>query len=288
MNSINELLTKEYMARLERYTLDIKRKIQNTGYSGTRKSNAKGSSMEFSDFREYSLGDDFRRIDWNSYARFDKLFMKLFMEEKQATVNIFLDTSTSMSAHEKKCQYSKMIAASISYVTLHNTDRLNIFGCGNGITARKDNIQSKNVFLDVVRFLDQLEYGSDTMLTASVTEAAKRHMGRGISIIISDFFSSDGYEDAVKALQYKKQDIILVQIFSEEEKNPDFTGSIRLIDSETGENKDIELTASMIEEYKRARITYENEISEFCFKRGVKFVNLCTDISLMKGINKIL
>lgn len=288
MMPLSESLTNQYLAGLEAIQFDIKKKLQMNTYSGVRKSTAKGSSLEFSDFREYIAGDDLRRVDWNSFARFDKLFMKLFMEEKQASVNVFLDISKSMAMDEKKGYYSKIMAASIAYITLKNTDKFRLFACGEGIQESKLNVQSKNRFIEIVRFLDQLEYKNKTQLVESIKEAGKSPLGNGIAIIISDFFSQDGYKEAVKLLQYKKQDVILVQVLSEEEINPSSFGSVRLLDTETGEKIDVEMTETIIAGYRASLKSFQSEMKEFCYQRGARFVGLQANMPYLEGIYEIV
>ena len=118
MENLNDVFTKQYFTKLEALCLNMKQKLGVDGYSGARKAKAQGNSLEFSDYREYAMGDDLRRIDWNSYARFEKLYMKVFLEEKQATINLFLDSSNSMS-ESKKALYSKALMASVEIGRAH-------------------------------------------------------------------------------------------------------------------------------------------------------------------------
>lgn len=286
MKSLNESFTKEYLSKLENISLEIQKRIQNLNYNGARKSNIKGSSIEFSDFRNYSLGDDLRRIDWNSYARFDRLFMKLFTEEKQAFIHLFLDCSASMN--EEKQWYSKMLAASLAYISLKNMDKVNLFICGKSIKANKLNLQSKNTFLDIIHFLDSVSASGGTNLYESIKESIKVPIGEGISIILSDFFTEGSYKEAVKLLQSKKQSIILIQILSKEEENPSFQGAVKLLDSESGEEKEIEISSEILREYKKALKNYENELKEFSKNKGIQFIRVSTDSPLLKTMNRLL
>ena len=102
---LRDILTNEYLSRLEVLDMSIRKRLSAAPSSGARKSSSKGSSIEFSDFREYAQGDDLRRVDWNSYARFGRLYTKLFNEERQASINIILDGSTSMRLFEKKLDF---------------------------------------------------------------------------------------------------------------------------------------------------------------------------------------
>lgn len=286
MKNLSESFTKEYLLKLENISLQIQKRIQNLSYNGTRKSNTKGSSVEFSDFRNYSMGDDLRRIDWNSYARFDRLFMKLFTEEKQASINLFLDCSTSMN--EKKQWYSKMLAASLTYISLKNMDKVNLFICDKSMKANKLNLQSKNVFLEIVRFLDAVPASGETNLYESIKESVKMPIGEGVSVILSDFFTEGSYKDAVKLLQYKKQSVILIQILSEEEENPALRGAVQLLDMENGEKKDIEISPEILRNYKIALKNYKNELKEFSKNRGIQYIYVSTDSPLLKTMNQLL
>lgn len=286
MKSLNESFTKEYLSKLENVSLEIQKRIQSLSYNGARKSNTKGSSIEFSDFRNYSIGDDLRRIDWNSYARFDRLFMKLFTEEKQASINLFLDCSASMN--EEKQWYSKMLAASLTYISLRNMDKVNLFICGKSMKANKLNLQSKNSFLDMIHFLDSVSALGETNLYESIKESMKLPIGEGISVILSDFFTEGSYKEAVKLLQSKRQTIILIQVLSKEEEEPSLQGAVQLLDSESQEVKEIEISQEILREYKNALKNYKNELKEFSKNRGIQFIDVSTDSPLLKTMNRLL
>lgn len=288
MPKLVEVFNKDYIGKLESFSIYMDTLLMN-GYSGARKSKAKGMSLEFSDFRPYVLGDDIRRIDWNSYGRFDKLFIKLFMEEKQGSINIFIDSSASMQGGEpEKLFYAKQLAASIAYIALRNMDLVNLFAFSDEITNEKKNIQTKNLFPDLLDFLDNLPVNKESRLVNALNKIKNIPMTKGISFIISDFFSEDGYEEAVKLLQYKKQQIVLVQILSPEEIDPTIRGNLRLVDSESGKAKDIELTQDRINNYKKALEKFKNQIQTFCTKRGQQYIFLSTDIPILLGLENCL
>lgn len=288
MSKLIEYLTKDFIGQLDAFSIHMDTFLIN-GYSGARKSKTKGMSLEFSDFRPYVLGDDIRRIDWNSYGRFDKLFLKLFMEEKQGAINIFLDTSTSMEAgNPEKLLYGKQLAASISYIALRNMDVVNLFGCADTIINEKKNIQTKNLFPDLVEFLDELPVIGKSKLVNSIMKMKNSPLSKGISFIISDFFSDDGYEEAVKILQYKKQQVVLIHILSPEELSPSLRGNYRLIDIENGNFRDIELTEDNINNYKIAVRNFNNQIQSFCAQRGQQYILLSTDMPILLGLENCL
>lgn len=287
MERLNEIMTKEYLAKLDRLVLSMQGKLQQQGYSGARKSNAKGSSLEFSDYREYTAGDDLRRVDWNSYGRFERLYLKLFMEEKQAVISIFLDSSASMG-EEEKFVYAKAVAASLAYISLQNMDKVNLMTWSEGILEKKQNIQSKNRFLEMMQFLQGVRGSGKTSFSKTISEFCANTSERGISIIISDFLTEEKWEEAIQKLQYHKQEVLLIWILSEDEREPSWRGNLRLKDTETGEYQDLEMTQGMLDAYQKELAKYEAKIREFCRKRQIRMFQISEKDSLLKTIHKIL
>ncbi|MCI8629082.1 MAG: DUF58 domain-containing protein [Firmicutes bacterium] len=287
MENLNDVFTKGYFTKLETFALHMRQKLDIGGYSGARKAKAQGNSLEFSDYREYRIGDDLRRIDWNSYARFEKLYMKIFLEEKQASINLFVDSSNSMSEGNKSL-YSKSLAASIAYIALKNMDKVNLFGWSDGLQQKKLNTHTSNQFMNVVQFLNELEQKGETSFTKTIKECGSLPLGRGISFIFSDFLTEDNWKESMKLLQYKKQEIILVWVLGQQDVIPSQKGSLRLVDKETGETRDLELTADVLKNYQKALESYEADIREFCKKRGIVFVKAVDDMPLLKVLYNML
>ncbi len=277
MEDLKAIFTKEYIAKLERLSIGLTERLGAVGYSGGRKSSAKGSSLEFSDFREYIPGDDLRRVDWNGYGRFDKLYLKLFLEEKQAAVNLFLDTSKSMD-FGGKIVMAKALAASLAYIAAGGGDRTQIFAFGEKAGAQK-----LGITLD---FLDGLEPGGGTDYLRAIRE--RSGLGRGVSIILSDFLSEQAPWDAVKLLQEKKQEVYLLRILTPEEIEPQRGGMVRLVDSETGETRDLELSDHAVSAYKQALRQQESALREFCWQRGAGYCRTDTETSLLTVLEQLL
>ena len=121
------MLDAAFFDRLSRLRLAMGHRTS-MNLTGNRKSIQKGSSMEFSDFREYMPGDDIRRIDWNAYGRLDRFYIKEYMEEKEAVISILIDTSASMDHGEKKkSELACMLAAAVSYMGLNGMDCLVLY-----------------------------------------------------------------------------------------------------------------------------------------------------------------
>jgi len=276
----NGIFEPEFLKRLERLSLNME-KLTAEGSGGLRKSRAKGSSVEFSDFREYAYGDDLRRVDWNAYGRFEKLFVKLFMEEREAMVNIFLDCSKSMDfGTPKKSIMGIQLAAAISFLALNNMDRL----CIN--LLKKDSMVSSNVLggrgqFDIcAAFLDNVQFEGTTNMDKAIK--LKRFGGRGLTLILSDFFTQGSMEDLLKYLMFYKQDIVLVHILSPQELNPELQGQIRLKDSETGEMVDVDITSSFYDKYQQTLSNFKSSLKEMAKKYGGAYVAISSNDSLEK------
>ncbi|MTI49653.1 MAG: DUF58 domain-containing protein [Firmicutes bacterium] len=271
-----DLIDSGFIRKLERLKLNSN-VILNKGYSGARKSKSKGSSVEFSDYREYAPGDDFRKIDWNAYARFEKLFIKLFMEEREALVNVFLDASKSMDfGNPKKSLIAQQLALSMAYLSLSNMDRVNIFS--NSDTGMSDSgyLNGKNTFHRLVNYIEKLKFDKKIDLFSYINN---RPFKRGISLIISDLFT-DNFEEAIKYLAYNKQSVIVIHTLSREEIHPRDTGDIRFIDSETNEAKDVSVTASILKSYEDTFNAYTTAIKEICNKYSCLYILVSNETSM--------
>lgn len=235
------------------------------GLLGGRKSISKGSSAEFSDFREYTSGDDFRKIDWNAYARLEKLFIKIFSEEREANINIFLDTTKSMDfGNPKKSFIGSQIAAIIAYVGLSNMDKVSIYTNKAGKLDSIENIRGKMLFMQIINYLESLSFTETTDFLKIIN---KKRPKKGISIIISDLLTEQ-FNNIIKYFSYMNQSIIVIHILSEEELNPQYTGDTKLIDSETKEGKNISITPYILQTYNNTLKNFIIQTKEICRKYG--------------------
>lgn len=270
----------EFLKKLDNIAINV-RMLMSEGGSGNRKSRSKGSSVEFSDFREYVIGDDFRRIDWNAYGRFDKLFVKLFMEEQEALINIFVDSSKSMSyGTPKKSELSLRLAGIISFLALNNLDRVCINSINSEAVLQSTAVTGRSMFDRCVSFLENIKFSGATDLNSCIKKKDLR--SRGMSVIISDFFTSGGIEAAIKYLLYKKQDVFLIHVLSPEELKPELEGQVRLLDSETGKTMDVAVTPMLLRQYQAKLSEFTNQIKEYCSRLGASYIQVSSADSVEK------
>ena len=270
----------DFLKKLDTIVLNA-RMLMSEGSGGNRKSKSKGSSVEFSDFREYTIGDDFRRIDWNAYGRFDRLFVKLFMEEREALVNIFIDGSKSMDyGSPKKSELALKLSGVFAFLALNNLDRVCINSLKLNNIKSSTHVTGRVMFDRCMSFIESIDFSGETDINSSIKK--KDFKSRGVSIILSDFFSPGGIEEAIKYLMFKKQDVVLVHVLSPEELNPELDGQVRLVDSETGKPMDIAVSPILLKQYHKELNSFTNGIREFCTRMGASYVQISSGESIDK------
>ncbi|WP_169976410.1 DUF58 domain-containing protein [Tautonia rosea] len=266
------LLDPEFLTKLEQLEL-ISRKIFVGRMKGERRSKRRGSSVEFADHRNYSVGDDLRHIDWNVYGRLDKLFLKLFLEEEDLHFYTLVDTSLSMDFGEPtKLHYAKQVAAALSFIGLVNHDRIVVDSFSSVLEPGLSSVRGRSQMWRVVQYLDQLQAHGSSDLTAATRSFAIKHPGKGIVVVISDFMDKRGYEDALRYLLARDMDIYVVQVLSREEVEPELTGDLRLVDCEDDDEAEITVSAPLLKRYKETLDAYVGGFREWCTRRGISHI----------------
>lgn len=283
----NSILDDTFFSRLEALSFNLKSNL--SGYFGGKHLvSTYGQTVEFSDYRDYQLGDDIRRIDWNLYSRFEKYFIKLFTDERQMQVQIFVDCSGSMGkVSSVKRSYTMAAAAALGYLAIHNMDKVTFHTMqGNKAENKFGTIIGKTAFFRAINELERLKFEGDTDLGACITgtDISARN---GLTVIISDFFTESNWKKAVDYLLFKKRQVLLVQILLPEEIDPAYDGRVNLIDAESedmadGRNMKLKINKAMRKAYLEAFADFRNDIHEFCKKRDAGFISLSTETPIEK------
>ena len=263
------MLTDSFLSRLDTLSLAMRGRAQG-GAGGSRRSRQTGSSAEFSDYREYIPGDDIRRLDWNAYARFDRLFLKLFMEEQESLVTVLLDASASMGA---KWASARMAAEAVGYLALTGGDRLCVQILKNGRALRSPQLSGRAAFPRLTGFLDACEPDGTE---GTLTEAVRRTEGlkKGLCFLITDGYTEDALKEALDYLRYLKQETAVIQTLAGEELRPEIEGALRLTDSESGEKLDILADRAALDAYHDALDGFLKDIRENCASREAPYMLL--------------
>ena len=277
------MLTDSFLSRLDTLSLAMRGRAQG-GAGGSRRSRQTGSSAEFSDYREYVPGDDIRRLDWNAYARFDKLFLKLFMEEQESLVTVLLDASASMAA---KWASARSAAEAVGYLALTGGDRLNIQVLKNGRALRSPQLSGRAAFPRLTGFLDTCAPDGNE---GTLTEAVKHTEGlkKGLCFLITDGYTEDALKEALDYLRYLKQETAVVQVLSGEELRPDYAGAVRLTDSESGEKLDLLADRAALDAYQDALTDFLKSVRENCASREAPYMLLDSEKSFEESFIPLL
>ena len=257
--------------------------------AGNRKSMQKGSSTEFSDFREYMPGDDIRRIDWNAYGRLDRLYVKEYMEEKEAVVSILIDTSASMDyGVKKKGELACMLAAALAYMGLNNMDRVVLYDMQNMQQPFMAGSGKKSLPM-LTGFLSRLSFEERVDIEEAVRRLPAR--GAGVAIIISDFLQdvfveqeSEALAKLLRYLNYRKQRTVLLHVLAGEELSVGLTGTKNLIDMEEKSVLSLTLDAASIREYDAALQVFVSGLRRACAKAGAHYAICSTERKIDKLI----
>ncbi|HYF49392.1 MAG TPA: DUF58 domain-containing protein [Planctomycetota bacterium] len=275
---IPQLLTPEFMARLGALSV-ISKKILAGKLRGERRSKKRGESLEFADHRQYSQGDDLRRIDWNLYGRLEKLFLKLFLAEEDLSVYVLLDGSKSMNyGSVNKFDYARKVAAALSYIGICNLDRVTVTVNSGGKEHVLSNIRGKKQVFRLFDFLSKIEPDGGTDLQELARRFVIRNRRPGVLLMVSDFLDPNGFEAPLKTLIGNRMDVFAVHVLAKEEVDPVLTGDFLLVDSETGEKLDVTASKRLVDNYVKTVRGFCSSLQTFCSTRGISYLFASTDL----------
>ncbi|NLG42048.1 MAG: DUF58 domain-containing protein, partial [Phycisphaerae bacterium] len=238
-----------------------------------RRSKRKGESVEFADYRNYVIGDDLRFLDWNIYARLERLLLKLFMEEEDLNVSILFDVSKSMDwGDPHKGLYVKRVAAALAYIGLINYDRLSLYGYSSKLVHEMRGIRGRRLIGQVIPFLRDLPFEGTSDFTAVGRHFALRHKGKGVVIVLSDFLDKGGYAGGLRYLLSRDLDIYVVQTLAPDEIDPTLVGDLRLRDVEDDDTAEVTISKPLLDKYKANLQAYCSELKEHCTRRGITYL----------------
>ena len=293
---MNALLTPQLLRRLEQLQLLAARRAKSSA-RGERRSRARGQSVEFADYRSYVAGDDFRYLDWNLYGRLERLFLKLYEEERELPVRIFIDASESMTFGEpRKFDFARQVAAAIGYVALCGFDRVSVIPFPDLDETKYPKLESRNSELaargalrsvrgkrSAMQFfqnISNLSASGPAKLNETLRRGALEARRAGVAVVLGDFLDPQGYESGLTALVSRGFQVSVVQILAPEEITPTNYGDLRLVDSETGAMQEVTFGKFRLKSYQHTVRNFIQRLREFCRGRGIGFFSVSSDSSL--------
>ena len=269
-----------FLRQLERLLLLMRSPVRG-GLKGGRRSVKRGQSVEFADYRDYALGDDLRQLDWNVYARLERLFVKLFIEEEDVTVTILVDASASMATgRPDKLVFAKRAAAALGYIGLASEDRVAVSALSGRIARRRAALRGSGRVFRLLADLSAIEPADGpTDLVAAARHAAAQLHGRGVVILLSDLLDP-GADRVIRELAATGSELIVLHILAPDELDPPLEGDLRLVDTETGDRVDITADLATIDAYKARLTAWKATFADLAAKRRASYIDLASDVNL--------
>jgi uncharacterized protein (DUF58 family) len=275
------LLPEDWLAKISRFQVATASKLRGQ-HKGSHRSQRFGASLDFSDFREYHLGDDVRQVDWNVFARTDKYFIKRFLDEQEMRVHILLDTTKSMG-DQAKWTFARQIVASLGLMVLGRDDRLSFSFLQDEMKPpfRRKGAMYRRAFLQMVTEIEQATY------TNSFAQGALKALPKDSTVL---FIVTDGlepieeWEQLLKRLPRFAGDVRILQIVTQEEISPEYTGDVRLLDRETGRDVNVTMSSKVLDTYMARRLLHEEEFEAICRRFGVRKLQLKVEDGLQHAI----
>ena len=269
----NSIINEEFLQQIEALQSLIKNNVAGL-FGGTHQSKTYGSSCEFADYRDYIPGDDITKIDWNAYARFDKLYQKLYLDERQMHTKIYIDASRSMEyGRADKAEQALRLAATIAYLSLNEMDKVSIYAIRDKeIIEVVSGMVGKDSYIVEIGKLNEITFSGDSYISDAIIPSSVGY-GDGMSVIISDFLTDNDYEGAINHLADKKRDVFCIQVLSPDELNPKIRGKVHLYDSESAEKvyrKNIK--KEIMQAYRKALEYVQERIATVCASRGSHYL----------------
>ena len=277
-SQITSILSNRTLDRLERARIAPIRRLTNRSPGGhlARKG---GASTELADFRDYAPGDDIRFIDWNSFSRLHRPYLKLFHQEEEMQVAVFLDASSSM-LFEGKLDLARQLAAVFGVLALRNPERLSIHVLGANHSQAGNHLRrcaGRMNLSKMFAFLEQVEGGGDTALDDAIEEALRSHSGKGVAVLISDFLTFGDLKRPFNLLFSSGLEPMGVHILAPSELDPEVNGDIRLVDSEQVSTLDVSSAASLLGIYQEHLDAFRSQIEALCRQRSGRCICVSSD-----------
>jgi uncharacterized protein (DUF58 family) len=272
------LFDQEFLRRLDELSI-VSRRVGTGQSRGERRTRRKGSGVEFTDYRPYTVGDDLRYVDWNIYSRLDKLLLKLYVEEEDLCLHLLVDGSGSMSFGDPpKLDYALRVAGALGYIGLTNLERVALGLFTNDSTRMLRPLRGRGQIMPVLEFLSNVEAKGATTLNTSLATYALRSRTPGVAVVLSDLLDPGGYADGLKALLQRSFEVFLVHVVCEEELDPPLKGDLALVDAESGTTCQVSVDRWALDRYRGRLQAHFADAERFCARHGIDYMRTSTAV----------
>jgi len=243
-----------------------------------RLARARGHGAEFADHRAYTPGDDIRHVDWKAYKRLNRLLLRLFDEERDLPIYLFLDTSRSMSVGGK-FDLARRVAAALCYIGLVHLDHVTIAPFSSGAQPEMVPGRGRSRIFPLLDRLDALSPAGETDLRGAVRGFAARSRRRGVAVVISDFLDPDGVEPSLRMLSAMGHDVFVIHVQAAGDGEASPLGPVRIVDIESGDARDLDLTPGLAAAYRDAWIAEVQALRDVCARYRLAYLSASADES---------
>jgi len=283
----DDLFDDQFQRKLE-YLALVSRRVFAGRLRAERRTKKSGSGVEFADHRDYQPGDDFRYLDWNVYQRFEKLLVRLYEEEEDLAIYFILDTSASMAFGDaRKLRYAKKVCAALAYVGLANLDRVTMVTTSDRVMERMPETRGKARIFKAFRFLREVKAEGTTDLGDAMRTFVAQNKRRGLAVLVSDLYDPRGFEKGINVLRYNKFDPFVVHVTDPGEGKPKLNGDVLVYDCETGDEREVTVTAKVLSLFGEAYAGYLADIDRFCATHQVPYVTASVDVAFDELILRV-
>lgn len=269
----------------------LSRKARKLYLQGDRTGKRAGSGLEFIDYQQYQMGDDYRYIDWNLFSRLGELFTKLFIQEESLRVCLLIDQSGSMSTGSPpKIDYACSLAAVLGYIVLSNLDEVKGVSFSSGLNRILPFSRGKSHIYHLFDFLREINAEGETRFNLSLREFTRRERRTGMAIVLSDLLDPQGYQDGLLSLRSRGWEVTLIHILEEKEIRPPEEGEVVLIDRETHRRVETIIDESILKIYREQVREFLQEVESFCKHYSIKYMRCVTPLPfrelIFQGLRK--
>ena len=270
-------ISSETFSRFDRLSF-VTRRPARAGLGGEHRSRRRAPSTDFVDYRPYSAGDDFRRIDWNVYGRLGALQVKVTEGRERLHVVLVLDCSSSMAyGNPDKLEFAAQLVAALGYIGMVRSDSVRI-ACltdapappGFGPFGRRARMPQ------LVADLSRIAPAGLVDLNAGLSGCLGTSPERPLVIVVSDLLALPGVSRGLDSLQAMYADVVVLHVVSTEEMNPHVSGEVELLDAETGELLEIGVSLDTLAAYRARFAAWLADRQTDCSQRGIRYVRLAS------------
>jgi uncharacterized protein (DUF58 family) len=274
------LLDREFLEKLERLTIHWQKSFAGL-VGGHNKSRFPGAGQEFLDHRNFHHGDDLRAVNWRAYMRLEKLFLKMFQVEPRVPVRLLLDISASMMAHGgAKFDHARRLAGALCYIGLVRLDSIEVHGFSDRLSNRVMASGGRHRFSGVMAGLSAMEAGGQTDYMSVCREFIGTFSQRGLVIVISDFLDDRGCEKALQYMSDFGHELMLLQVWADEDRTPPWVGELELRDAETGEALKLDFDEDARKRYVQSFDEYCSTLQAIAARSNGRYAGIATSQSL--------